>query len=83
MFQLHTSVIDSVIVNAWKFYRLVNSSKVRQIDFKSEVDRTFMTLSVEVTDDDKTLTIVTPEVRKVKSNNILPDSVRFDRRTKR
>lgn len=32
---LFTNAIDSVIVNSWKLYRLVNHDKISQIDFRS------------------------------------------------
>lgn len=34
---LFSNAVDSTIVNAWKFYILVNKKKIPQLDFRSEL----------------------------------------------
>jgi DNA excision repair protein ERCC-6 len=78
---LFSNAVDSTIVNAWKFYNMVNKEKVPQLDFRSEL--VLCLLKVETSqkdnDDNESQHSTTSNISLGQpSQNSLPDAIRKD-----
>ncbi|CAI6377591.1 unnamed protein product [Macrosiphum euphorbiae] len=78
---LFSNAVDSTIVNAWKFYNLVNKKKVPQLDFRSELVLCLLKVetSLKDNDEDESQHSTTSNVSFGRpSKNSLPDAIRKD-----
>ena len=72
---LFTNMIDSMVVNSWKIYRIANESYMSQIEFRSRLVLTLLKFSGEA---EITYLPASQSTYGRRSKSALPDIIRFD-----
>lgn len=76
---LFINMIDSMIVNSWKIYRIANESKVSQLEFRSQIATTLLKFSGKVEDKPELVDVPVPSSAYGRpSKGALPNDIRFD-----
>lgn len=76
---MFTNMIDSIVVNSWKIYKIANESRISQLEFRSQLVRSLLKCSEQSSNTDETSNgAKSNPLYGRPSKSALPDDIRFD-----